>query len=377
MPDKERGLSYLTTMQLNHLSIRNYRNIERAEINFGSRFNLFYGANGQGKTNFLEAIFYLGTLKSFRHARQAEIVRWGERASVLNCTVDDGQVSHGLAVSFESHSKHLIVDGKSTARLIDYCSYLSVVAFSPEEMIMVGGSPEQRRRYLDRAIFSGNAGYLRLYHDYFRVLKQRNQLLRNRNYHAMDAWNEQFVEKATRLITVRERYIAALADLFAEFYGIISGSDEKGCLCYHAHALEGQKEEAEIREKLYRALEESARTERERCMTMVGPHRDDLGFLLNGKPIQQHGSQGQQKSFVLALKMAEIEYLNTTNGSLPILLLDDMTAELDSSRISHLLDYLMQRQMQVFITTTDPATVPLPETIACSAFHVCGGHLQQ
>lgn len=364
-------------MQLNHLSIRNYRNIERAELKLGDRFNLFYGDNGQGKTNFLEAVFFLGTLKSFRHARQSEIIHWGERAATLKCAVIDSNVRHELAVSFEAHGKHLTVDGKHTVRMTDYCGYLSVVAFSPDELIMVNGSPELRRRYLDRAIFSGNPGYLKQYHDYFRVLKQRNQLLRNRSYHAMEAWNEQFVETAVRLITSRERYINALTNLFSEFYGVISGSDELGCLWYHAHALDGQKEPEEIREKLHRALAESVRTERERCTTMVGPHRDDLGFHLNGKPIRQHGSQGQQKSFVLALKMAEIEYLTTRNETLPILLLDDMTAELDSSRISHLLDFLMQRQMQVFITTTDPATVPLPENIACSAFHVCGGRLQQ
>lgn len=364
-------------MQLNHLSIRNYRNIERADLTLGDRFNLFYGDNGQGKTNFLEAVFFLGTLKSFRHARQAEIVNWGERSATLKCSVNDSGVRHELTVSFEAHSKHLTVDGKHTTRLTDYCSHLSVVAFSPDELIMVTGAPDLRRRYLDRAIFSGNAGYLKQYHDYFRVLKQRNQLLRSRSYHAMEAWNEQFVETAARLILSRKRYVHALSHLFTEFYGIISGSDEMGCLWYHAHALEGQTEPVEIKERLYRALAESVGTERERCTTMVGPHRDDLGFHLNGKPIRVHGSQGQQKSFVLALKMAEIEYLSTSNGTMPVLLLDDMTAELDSSRISHLLDFLLQRQMQVFITTTDPATVPLPENIPCSAFHVCEGRLLQ
>ncbi len=343
----------------------------------GDRFNLFYGDNGQGKTNVLEAVFFLGTLKSFRHARQAEIITWGENAAALACSVNDIGIRHELTVSFEAHSKQLTVDGKQTTRLTDYCGYLSVVAFSPDELIMVTGAPELRRRYLDRAIFSGDAGYLKLYHDYFRVLKQRNQLLRSRSYHAMEAWNEQFVEMATRLVTSRERYVTGLSKLFAEFYGVISGSDEVGCLWYHAHALKGRKVPEEIREGLYRALAESAGTERERCTTMVGPHRDDLGFQLNGKPIRVHGSQGQQKSFVLALKMAEIEYLTMTNGTLPVLLLDDMTAELDSSRISHLLDFLVQKQMQVFITTTDPATVPLPEHIPCSAYRVCDGRLVQ
>lgn len=364
-------------MQLDHLSIRQYRNIERSEVDFGNCFNLFYGANGQGKSNYLEAIFFLGTVKSFRHARQTEIIAWGQPASALKCTITDGSINHDLAVSFTAHNKQLSVDGKSAGRLTDYCSHLSVVAFSPEELIMVSGSPEQRRRYLDRAIFSSDAGYLRLYHDYFRVLKQRNQLLRTRSYYAMEAWDEQLVETACRLIVARNDYVAELADLFCSFYSRISGSDEIGRLWYHAHALDGPREPALIKERLSSVLAENSRNERERCTTLVGPHRDDLVFLLNDKPIRQHGSQGQQKSFVLALKMAEIEYLARKNGTLPVLLLDDMTAELDSSRISHLIDYLVERQMQVFITTTDPATVPLPENIPCSAFRVKGGRLEQ
>ncbi len=372
----ERPFSLLA-MQLTHLSLSNYRNIEHSRVDFGSRFNLFHGSNGQGKTNFLEAIFFLGTVKSFRHARQAEIISWGKQAATLSCAVIDDTMRHDLAITIEAHGKQLAVDGKSSARLVDYCSVLSVVAFSPEELVMVNGSPDQRRRYLDRAIFSGDAGYLRLYHDYYRVLKQRNQLLRSRSYHAMDAWSEQLVETAVRLIMARDRYVAELAELFTGFYSLISGSDEVGRLCYHAHALEGRREPDDVREGMVLALARNSSAEKERCTTLVGPHRDDLVFLLNGKPIRQHGSQGQQKSFVLAMKMAEIEYLTRTQGTQPVLLLDDMTAELDSSRISHLLDYLVRKQMQVFITTTDPATVPLPDTIACSAFRVTAGRLQQ
>jgi DNA replication and repair protein RecF len=364
-------------MQLEHISINNYRNIERAEVSFGSRFNLLYGNNGQGKTNVLEAIFFLATVKSFRHARQAEIVAWGKQGTALRCSVTDNQIRHDLAVCFDGHSKQLSVDGKTAGRLTEYCSHLSVVAFSPEELIMVSGAPEQRRRYLDRAIFSSDAGYLKHYHDYFRALKQRNQLLRNRSYHAMDAWNEQLVETAARLIIARHRYVTDLAGLFREFYGIISGSDEIGQLWYHAHALEGLKNNDEVRERLRSLLVRNSSAERERCTTLVGPHRDDLVFLLDGKPIRQHGSQGQQKSFVLAMKMAEIEYLTRKSGSVPICLLDDMTAELDHHRVSHLLSYLVERRMQVFITTTDPATVSLPEQTEISAYRVRAGRLEQ
>lgn len=364
-------------MLLTNISIRAFRNIERVDAGFCSRFNLFHGKNGQGKTNFLEAIFYLGTLKSFRHARQADMIGWNRQSAALACKVVNNNLRHDLSVSFESRGKQIKIDGKNAERLTEYCTILSVVAFSPDELVMVGGAPEQRRRYLDRAIFSGNPGYLKIYHDYFRVLKQRNQLLRERNYSSIEAWNHQLVETGSRLISVRNAYLSELAELFHEFYGIISGSDEQGRLCYHANSLECAAEPAEISKKLHQALQESMRSERERAATMVGPHRDDLGFMLDDKPIRQHGSQGQQKSFVLAMKMAEIEYLYRKNGTLPIFLLDDMAAELDNSRINHLLDYLLNREMQVFITTTDPAMVPLPEHIECSVFSVKTGQLEQ
>jgi DNA replication and repair protein RecF len=254
---------------------------------------------------------------------------------------------------------------------------MSVVAFSPDELIMVGGNPEQRRRYLDRAIFSSNAGYLKVYHDYFRVLRQRNQLLRQRNYLGIEAWTEQLVSTATRLIVQRNDYLGKLAKLLTNLYRSISGSDEEARLCYHANSLPEVTEEPFIAQNLWQKISENSRNERERGMTMIGPHRDDLGFYLNGKPIRQHGSQGQQKSFVLALKMAEIEFMRAKDGRAPILLLDDMAAELDHNRISHLLSFLLEREMQVFITTTDPAIVPLSDTTICSVFPVTGGRLGQ
>lgn len=362
-------------MLLKSVQIRKFRNIIDAELKFGDRFNIFYGNNGHGKTNFLEAIFYLGTVKSFRHAKNKEMIAWNEPSATLRCSVVDDGLHHELSITVDNSGKQLKVDGKSVTRLIEYCSIFSVVAFAPDELRMVSGAPEQRRRYLDRAIFSSSPGYLAVYFDYFRALKQRNQLLKQRNNSGIEAWTDQLAKTGARLVTIRNNYVKELAELFSNYYRDISGSDEEGCLCYHANSLSEVNEPDDVYTGLHRAWTENSRLEQERGMTLKGPHRDDLEFILNNKLIREHGSQGQQKSFVLALKMAEIEYLERVNHRLPVLLLDDMTAELDSSRTWHLMNFLADKKMQVFITTTDPAAVPLTNNQIFSSFHIENGRL--
>ena len=369
----QRGLSYYQDMLLKKLTINKFRNIERSTLEFDSRFNLFHGRNGQGKTNFLESIFFLGTLKSFRNAKQKEMLPWNENSSFLDCFLIDNNLGHELSVSFENSTRSLKIDGKSASRTVDYCRILSVVAFAPEEITMINGAPEQRRRYLDRAIFSSDPAYLKIYHDYYRVLKQRNQLLKLRNYAGIEAWTDQLAATGARLALERSVYTAKLAEAFYCYYKSISGSDEEVSLCYHHSSYAGGSTQEEIREELIKGITLSSRTERERGTTLVGPHRDDLEFYLNNRLIREHGSQGQQKSFVMALKMAEIDYLSKISERVPILLLDDMTAELDRSRIDHLMEFLVNRDMQVFITTTDHTAVPLPAGMKCSAFLVENG----
>lgn len=362
-------------MLLKKLTINKFRNIERSTLEFDVRFNLFHGSNGQGKTNYLESIFFLGTLKSFRNAKQKEMLPWNENISLLDCSLFDNDISHELSVSFENSAKLLKIDGKSASRAVDYCKMLSVVAFAPEEIAMINGSPEQRRRYLDRAVFSSDPGYLKIYHDYYRVLKQRNQLLKLRNYAGIEAWTDQLTTTGARLALERSVYAGKLSEAFNSFYKSISGSDEEVSLCYRTSSYAGGSTHEEIRDELIKAITLTSRMERERGTTLVGPHRDDLEFYLNNRLIREHGSQGQQKSFVMALKMSEIDYLSRKSERVPILLLDDMTAELDRSRIEHLMDFLINRDMQVFITTTDQTSVPLPAGMKCSAFLVENGRI--
>jgi len=362
-------------MYLKKIKISKFRNIERATIDLDSRFNLFCGRNGQGKTNYLESIFFLGTLKSFRSAKQKEMLTWNENISLIDCSLIDNDLGHELAVLFEKNSRTLKIDGKSAPRTVDYCKILSVVAFAPEEITMINGSPEQRRRYLDRAIFSSDPDYLKIYHDYHRVLKHRNQLLKLRNYAGIEAWTDQLITTGARLALERADYIAKLAKDFQLFYKSISGSDEEVSLCYRNSSFAAGCSQEEIYEELLKGITLTSRLERERGTTVVGPHRDDLYFYMNSRLIREHGSQGQQKSFVMALKMAEIDYLSKRSERVPVLLLDDMTAEFDRSRIDHLIDFLVNRDMQVFITTTESDLVMLPHGTSCTTFNVENGRI--
>ena len=364
-------------MKLRQIRIGSYRNLEPTLLTCSERFNILHGANGQGKTNLLEAIFLLGTLKSFRHARTTDLIAWDQPAAALTGLVDNYGVERKIHIHLEKHSKRVLVDDKTVSRLADFFGVLTVVAFSPEELFMVRGTPESRRRYLDRAIFCGDGSYLRLYHDYFRILKHRNLLLKQHNYADLAVWTEQLAVAGARLVGRRAAYLEELSGLFGEFYRRITGSDEEAVLCYHAQPFGLTTPVGDLVGPMREELARRAADERQRGMTLVGPHRDDLDFLLNGRPLKLYGSQGQLKSFILALKMAEIDHLQRRTGTPPVLLLDDMTAELDQTRNRHLLQFLREREMQVFITTTDPANIPLQETTSCSTFQVAGGRVLQ
>lgn len=360
-------------MMLKKLYINSFRNLEQADLSFGSGFNIFFGSNAQGKTNLLESIYLLGTMKSFRQARNCEMVSWGAPYGVLQGWVERGGVTREISLLLEKQGKKVKVDRKSVAKLADFFGSLNVVVFSPEEMAMAKGMPDGRRRYLDRAIFSGDADYLRLHHDYYRILKNRNTLLKSGDTDGLDVWSDQLAEAGARLISRRVAYLEEIGPLLHGFYDAIAGGDDAG-VRYLPHLPEGDRSSAGAA-LLREALARSAAEERRRGTTVVGPHRDDMEFLLNGMPLKRHASQGEQRSFVLALKMAEISHLEKKFGHPPILLLDDITSELDRERNRNLMEFLEQKQMQVFITTTTLQNIMLDRVEQHRTFRIEAGRV--
>lgn len=348
-------------MKLRHLALSSFRNLGDMELLPGPRFNIIFGGNAQGKTNLLESIYLLGTIKSFRTAKNSEMMKWGSCCSSVTGVVERDGITREISLLVEKSGKRVRVDHKHVARLTDFFGSLNVVIFSPEDMTMVRGMPDLRRKYLDRAIFSGDSSYLHFHHEYFRTLKHRNILLRNGGNDGLHVWSEKLVEAGARLIASRLAYIGDIQGLLREFYQAIAGKGAEAGISYHPHLLDEKSLAKDGRSALGKALAGTSVEERRFGSTVVGPHRDDVDFLLGGKVLKHHASQGEQRSFVLALKMAEIEYIQRIHGNPPVLLLDDMTSELDQERNRNLMEFLANKEMQVFITTTSIDNILLDE----------------
>ncbi|MSM39322.1 MAG: DNA replication/repair protein RecF [Geobacter sp.] len=365
-------------MILTKISVQSFRNLDATTLEFCKGFNILYGDNAQGKTNLLESIFLLGTLKSFRHARNSDLIAWDTPFSLIRGAVTDDLTRHELALLLEKGSKKVRIDQKTVTRVAEFFGILTVVLFAPEELLMVRGAPDSRRRYLDRAIFAGDLHYLTQHHEYSRILKQRNSLLRSGDSSALEPWNEQLAMAGGRLAAQRVDYLTRIGDLLSSLYREITGTMDRATIAYRSSQVSYSADETDNSARILAALAGVKNQERLQQTTLLGPHRDDLAFTLNGKPLRHAASQGQQRCYVLALKMAEIEYLRKLNGHPPVLLLDDMTSELDRQRTANLVRFLTQRGMQVFITTTSLDQVGLfAEHETLRTFHVKQGSVQR
>lgn len=361
-------------MRLSSVAVADFRNVRSVHIEPGERFNLLYGLNGQGKTNLLEAIYLLGSPRSFRTSRLPELVRHGERQAQIHGTVEAGGIENTLRLVIEAAGRKVEIDGKAVHKASELHGKLNAVVFSPDDTGMVRMGPESRRRYLDRAVYMGDIGYLHCWHSYQRILKQRNHLLKSSDRTGLEVWTEKLAETGAEVIERRLKFVAVLDTKLQKYYATISGGSETSRLCYQPGGV-GSAEQGTIREELLELFKRHQRSDERYGTTTAGPHRDDLDFTLNDRPLKAFGSQGQQKSFVLALKMAEMDNLHDTFGESPLLLLDDMSSELDACRNHNLMEFLTTREIQVFITTTERSPALLAAAPHCAVFHVEDGNL--
>lgn len=360
-------------MLLERLSIRQFRNLADTELVCGAGFNIIWGDNAQGKTNLLEAIYLLGHLKSFRGARTAELIQSGAVAARLSGQVSRGRVQHQVEVTLEEHGQTPRLDGKPVRRLSQFLGTLCPVLFAADELMLLKGAPAGRRAMLDRAVLQTDPAYLDRVQNYTRILKQRNQLLRE---HAaarrLEPWTEGLIEAAARIRQDRLAYLADLQPVLAQIGREIAGRDELLTLTYPLAA-----DHDNLREHLRRELERLHERELHLGQTLAGPHRDDPEPQVGGRPLKLFGSQGQHRSFLLALKMAQLIDLEKRLGEAPPLLLDDLASELDARRQTSFFAFLRRRRGQVLITTTHPAT--LGEAVCPQAryFHVEQGRIEE
>lgn len=361
-------------MRLCSVAVADFRNVRSVYFEPGERFNLFHGLNGQGKTNLLEAIFLLGSPRSFRTSKLPELVRHGEERAQIHGTVESGGIENCMRLVIETAGRKVEIDGKAVHKASELHGKLNAVVFSPDDTGMVRMGPETRRRYLDRAVYMCDIGYLHCWQSYQRILKQRNHLLKSSDRTGLDIWTEKLAESGAEVIERRLRFVTVLDCKLRQYYAAIAGSGETSSLSYQPNGVESTARE-QIYEELLELFKKQQRSDERYGTTTAGPHRDDLIFALDERPLKPFGSQGQQKSFVLALKMAEMDNLQEIFGEAPLLLLDDMSSEIDAERNHNLMEFLTKREIQVFITTTERSTALLSTAPHCAVFHVEGGNL--
>ena len=343
-------------MKLLALQLTDWRNIEHAVVELHPRVNVFAGDNAQGKTNLLEAVYYLGTLRSFRAGKTEELIRFGRPEARVRARIERRELARVLEVTVRPGQRIARIDGKAVRAAADWFGGFNAVLFAPEDLRLPKGSPQARRRFLDRAVFNAQPAFLKWAQEYDKLLRSRNAILRDERAPTpalLETYDQQLAEVGGHIVAHRLDYVAQIADGFAAAYGAITQSGVAASARYLTATPDG----AAIR----RALADSVRRDRARGFTTAGPHTDDLEILLDGRPARLYGSQGQLRALVLALKMAEIQHLESAIGEPPVLMLDDVSSELDPQRNRYLFDFIRRMTCQCVITTTHPEHILLTQ----------------
>lgn len=335
-------------MVLDSLKLRFYRNLGEIDISWNEHFNVIYGQNAQGKTNLLEAIYLLGHLKSFRGARGQDLINHAADTAWVGAVIRKSGVDHKLDIGLQKNGRNPRVDGKTVQKLSQFLGYLRTVLFTPEELSNIKGFPAGRRALLDRAILQTEPVYLDRVQEYDRILRQRNQLLKKQVDEAeLKPWTDGLIRTGSRIIYDRQMYLARFKPHLYNVYKEITGDRESAGLKYSVE----ERSQEELFDYLSAAFERLAMREQKLGITLVGPHRDDLDFLVEGRSLRSFGSQGQQRSFLLAFKAAQIMDLEKQFQEPPVLLLDDLASELDKQRQEGFFNFLLNRRGQVFLTS--------------------------
>ena len=340
-------------MKITSLKVRNFRNIEGIEFIPSEEINIIHGSNAQGKTNIIEALWLFTGEKSFRGTKDKEMILFGENKAKLNLEFFASKRKQEAEIEIENKRKATL-NGINLTTARKLAEEIHEIVFSPEHLSLVKAGPEERRDFLNVAISKLYGTYSDILRKYYRVLKQRNTILKDaeKNPSLLNFLEDFDISLATygeSIIKMRKKYTERIKEYIPKFFSGLSDNKETLEIEYNI-SFEAEKKE-EILEMLKENLSEDKKTQR----TSVGPHRDDLTFYINGIDARTFGSQGQQRSIVLALKMAEAELLKEITGEKPIILLDDVMSELDPKRQDYLLNHI--KGEQVFITCCDPDTI--------------------
>ena len=354
-------------MQITELTLRSYRSYETLHLAFDPGVQIFLGANAQGKTNIIEALYYAAFGRSHRTSSDAELIRVGADGAHIGLSFRRHDVPGELSFTFARGARRRITYAGESLRQRDLVGLLPMVLFSPEDLFLVKGVPALRRRYLDAELSQASPAYYGELLRYTRILKQRNAVLKDIRERLaapedLSPWDAQLARSAAYIVTRRIAAVAQLGALSARVQAVLAAGEELALAYEIAGAGAEDFAEDDMTEALHvwynKMLCEGRARDIARAATGVGPHLDDLVLRVGGMSLRSYGSQGQQRTGALALKLAELFYLQENIGEAPILLLDDVMSELDADRRRALLDFIRHEHIQTFITATDAAYFP-------------------
>ena len=368
-------------MKLTELNLHHFRNYDEAQVEFSPQINVLIGENAQGKTNLLESIYVLAMTRSHRTNNDRELIEFGKDAAQIRGTVQRELGSLKLELDIGKHGKKAKANHLEKARLSEYLGQLNVILFAPEDLALVKGAPTVRRRFIDMEFGQVSPKYLHDLTQYRDILKQRNRYLKQLQSHEsqdqlyLEVLSEQLAAVGGAIISQRVKFLSELEGYAQELHQSITQGRENLTFEYSSAVKDASTlTEVELSEALMDLYRQNQSKEIFQGTTLYGPHRDDVRFLINHKNVQTYGSQGQQRTTALSVKLAEIDLMKNQTGEYPILLLDDVLSELDGARQTHLLKTI-QDKVQTFLTTPGLSDVARNLIKEPRIFHIRDGQI--
>lgn len=344
-------------MKIKNIELLNYRNYESLNLEFSDNINIIIGNNGEGKTNILESIYLLSLTKSNRYGVDQDLIKFGKESYKVSGNVEDDGLVKKYGIVYENNKKNVLINNKVIRRFVDYISQFCVISFEPNDLEIVKGSPGDRRNYLNIEISQLYNTYVLYLNDYNKLLKIRNNYLKNMNISGnmdprlLDVINEKLIEKALVIYKYRFDYIKEINEKIGDVFKKITGLENLKVVYEHNLGVEDYDEEA-IKNKLIDKFKRHFKQELMLGNTITGPHRDDFLFSLNDEDMKLFSSQGQQRMAIISFKLCELFLYQKVKKSYPVLLLDDVFSEIDIKKRNKIIRFL-KKDIQVIITTTD------------------------
>lgn len=366
-------------MHVKNVKLINFRNYKVLNLDLNDNINIFFGDNAQGKTNLLEAIYICSNGKSYRTSNDKDLINIGKNKAYIGIQFRKGSFNKLIEIKYDKeNSKKARLNKIQLNRISELVGELKTVIFSPEDLKLIKEGPSQRRNFLDTEISQIKPRYRYNISKYHRVLYQRNNMLKNfkfkkSNSNMIDVWDEQLSDYGSQIIEDRINFLNNLLEISKDIHSKITGYKEELSIKYVSFENFKEISKSFLRKSLYKKLKENLKRDIDKGITEIGPHRDDMYVYINGINCRSFGSQGQQRTAALSLKLAEVELIKSITGEYPVLLLDDVLSELDPNRRKYLVSTF--KNMQTIITSTDNIDIEGLDSKNKSVFYIKEGNV--